>query len=291
MFLKGQGNVLMSSISLILTVHDKEFLLARVVEGIVQNASPLVRELIVVFDGCNDDSEKVFDETVASCSRLPFEVVKISTPDIWETRANNVALKQSRCDSSIIIQDDMIITEPDFDARLLKPINAFEDVFAVTGRTAHNDIIVDGDLAFSDAIGRDNPSGKNYSKISKKVRKILRFRSAPVRDVFGIRDVVNRGPLLLSNERLEALNYLDDSFAPLDLDDHDLCFRAFKQRGWVCGAYPVGYLSDLEWGGTRANPHSHAVWKKSNEKNRKLIIERHHDQLVGEKHSENRKLR
>lgn len=282
---------MISSVSIVLTVHNKDFLLGDVVRGLAKNSSPLVKELIVVFDGCTDGSESVFESIVSDLPGRSFEIRKLATPDVWETRANNEGLKRSRCDASILVQDDMVVTEKDFDMRLVKPINAYEDVFAVTGRTAHNDVIVDGDLSFSDEIGRENPSGRRRPKLERKLRKFFRVPERPRREIFGVRDVVNRGPLLIDNDRLRRLDFLDEEFAPLDLDDHDLCFRAFKTFGWVCGSYPVGYVSDLSWGTTRHNPKSHEVWTKSNAKNKKLIISRHYELLVGEKHAENRILR
>lgn len=279
-----------TSVSLILTVHDKEFLIEQVVSGLIENASTAVRELIVVFDGCNDASEAKFDNYVKTSSRADIDIVKLHTPDVWETKANNVGLKQSTCEYSIIIQDDMVVTERDFDSRLKKPFHAFEDVFAVTARTAHNDVIKDGELWYTDRIGRENPRGAKEPKWIKKLKKTFHYKSRPRRELFGVRDVVNRGPLMLDNERLHALGYLDEAFAPLDLDDHDLCFRAYKKHGWVCGSYVIGYDSDLDWGQTRSNPKSHQVWLESHRKNARILMERHSAAMLGSKHNENRVL-
>ena len=279
------------NVSLILTVHNKDFLMERVVGGLLANASRDVRELIAVFDGCTDDSERIFDATVAAAGPGKIDIIKLATADIWETRANNVGLKQSTCDFSVIIQDDMVVREKDFDLRLKKPLQHFDDVFAVTARTAHNDIIREGRLCFTDDIGRENPGGKRQGKRLKKMRKFLRIPQRMRRDLFGVRDVVNRGPLMLDNERLQKLDYLDEAFAPLDLDDHDLCFRAFRDHGWVCGSYVVAYDSDLDWGQTRRNENSRRIWQQSHAKNEKILLERHREAMRGPKHNENRVLR
>ena len=49
------------------------------------------------------------------------------------------------------------------------------------------------------------------------------------RQTFAIRDSVNRGPLLIRHDILESVDYLDESFAPQDMDDHDLCYRVYKR--------------------------------------------------------------
>ncbi|CAA6678231.1 MULTISPECIES: glycosyltransferase [unclassified Lentimonas] len=280
----------MKTTSIILTVHNKEFMIEDVIRGIMDNVSEHTRELIVIFDGCSDRSRELFESTIDSYRAKDIKIITDETPDIWETKANNVGLKKSSCDGSIIIQDDMIMTEANFDQRLMKPINAFSDVFAVTGRTAHNDTIKDGDLDVYDHIGRENPTGTKPCHIVRKFRKHFKIKLKARRDIFGIRDVVNRGPLLIDNSRLQALNYFDEQFAPLDLDDHDLCFRAFKEHGWVCGSYQMEYRSDLEWGGTRMNSTSHNIWKKSYNKNKQILMDRHRDALMTEKHNENRVL-
>ena len=261
------------SISIILTVHNKEILINRVVSSILANVSELTRELIVIFDGCNDRSIEFFNEAIVKFEgKIDVNIVTIITDNIWETKANNIGLKKAIGDYSIIIQDDMVINEYFFDKRLLRPFQCYSDCFAVTGRLAHNDYVKRKGffkkmLYFGEKIGRENPCG---------------------RDVFGIRDVVNRGPLMLDMNKVRALDYLDEAFAPLDLDDHDLCLRAWAKYKWVCGSYLIDYKSDLEWGTTRSNPKSREVLKKSHAKNQSLLIKRYENLLLMQKHDENR---
>lgn len=270
----------MKSTSIILTIHNKEVLARQVVTAILQNASPAVRELIIIFDGCTDRSEEYAMAAISGQSR-DIKVIIEYAPDVFETRANNIGLKKSTCDYSLLIQDDMVMQEPDFDLRLLKPLVSFSDCFAASGRAAHNDIIALAKrhklkdyltsrretVIFTDLIGRENNLGRN---------------------VFGVRDVVNRGPLMLDNMRLEQLNYLDDAFAPYIYDDHDVCLRAFRQFGWVCGSYVIDYQSENEWGSTRQkNAH---IYRTALRKNEQLLIERYRDLLTGLKHNENRLL-
>jgi hypothetical protein len=41
---------------------------------------------------------------------------------------------------------------------------------------------------------------------------------------------------------------LDEEFAPLDMDDHDLMYRMHKELGKVCGCYWIDFESRDEWG-------------------------------------------
>jgi hypothetical protein len=173
----------------------------------------------------------------------------------------------------------MIISEPAFDRRLIKPFLAYGDVFAVTGRTAHNDSI--GwqlrrhhvpfiglplrRILFTNHIRRENPCGRN---------------------IFGIRDVVNRGPLALNHTRAETLGYFDESFAPYTWDDHDLCLRAFSIYGWLCGSYPVEYQSDDAWGTTRQKNSN--IYAEANARNERQVLQRHMRLLSESKHDEDR---
>jgi glycosyltransferase involved in cell wall biosynthesis len=270
----------MKSISIILTIHNKEELARQVVTSILQYASAATRELIIIFDGCSDRSEEYAMATIAEHSRDITLIIE-HAPDVFETRSNNIGLKKSTCDYSLLIQDDMVMQEPEFDLRLIKPLLAFSDCFASSGRAAHNDVITLSrrrkfrdyfmprreTVDFTDLVGRENNLGRN---------------------VFGIRDVVNRGPLVLDNIRLEKLDYLDETFAPYVYDDHDLCLRAFSKFGWLCGSYVIGYQSENEWGSTRQkNAH---IYRAALKKNEHLLIERYRDLLCGPKHNENRLL-
>lgn len=277
------------SISIVLSIHDKEFLLEKVVRGILDHVSADARELIAVFDGCTDRSEEVFDRAVAGC-RSALRIVKLHTPDVWEVRSNNAGLRRAESDYCCIIQDDMVVQEAHFDRRLRKPLEEFSDCFAVSAFQAHNDTLHKGDLWFTDIIGRGNPLGE--SRWRRKWRKRLRIphREDAGRDLFGMRDVVNRGPLLLDHAVIEKAGYLDEAFAPLDMDDHDLCFRVLRDQGLRCGSYTVRYESRREWGGTRASERAHRIWRESHDKNKKLLLERHRDLITAPKRNEVRRL-
>lgn len=267
--------------SIILTIHNKDFLLKNVLESIKNNTNGSY-EINAVLDGCSDQSEQILDSFIKE--NFQIKINKFLTDDVFETKANNVGLKNSSGEYCIIIQDDMIINEYNWNNRLLKPILNFSDIFAVTARNAHNwvyninsqhqfleenldncwcDILIATDI-----VGRENIN----------------------RETFAIRDSVNRGPLLIRHDILQKVNYLDESFAPQDMDDHDLCYRVYKETGLKAGCYWLDIVSESSWGGTRKNGGPASWLLKSHHKNSKIVWNRHKDLILSNKYNEDRNL-
>lgn len=250
-------------ISIVLTVHNQEAIIQKVLNGIWRNSSPLVKEIIIVLDGCTDQSEGLVMEYLLN---HPGPATRILyADDVYETKANNIGLKMAGEPYVMIIQDDIVIEEMSYDTRLMVPM--YGEVFAVSGRDAHDNIITNGLLYHINQAGAD-------------------FNTP--RDIFAIRDSCNRGPLLLRNDVLESLGYLDETYAPLFLDDHDLCHRAYREGGWLAGAYWVKFRSDRAWGGTRKGKV--AFFDEAWNKNAQIFIERHREALEGAKHTEDRRI-
>ena len=252
--------------SVILTVHNKGYLVRQVLSGICENAvAPL--EVVIVLDGCEDDSEEVVSSFVVPGRH---EFVVLVTPDVFETKANNAGLKRATGDYAIIVQDDMVIHEPAWDARILLPFQAWPDVFAVTCRAAHN--------------WRRNPVAVDTMESPRRDDRwcdlleacdVAEGQNLP-RDVFAVRDTVNRGPLAINRADLESLGYLSEAFAPLDSDDHDLMYRMHAKLGKVCGAINLDWSSRPQWGGTRdAAVATRPFMFAAQNKNSRLLYARH----------------
>ena len=206
--------------SITLTIFNKEFLIERVLNSI-KNYTAGTYEINAVLDGCTDSSELILDRFISSNPKI--KINKHYTPDVCETKANNVGLKNSNEKYCIIIQDDMVINEHDWNNRLLKPILNFSDVFAVTGRTAHNW----SHNTYSRCNNTDQFLPNTWCNLLYATN--IADKNNLQRNMFAIRDSVNRGPLLIRHDVLKAVNYLDESYAPLEMDDHDLNYRVYKQ--------------------------------------------------------------
>ncbi len=177
-------------------------------------------ELRLILDGCRDASEAIarrfFDEPRRYS--VTFEV----TPDIFEVRSNNLGLRQSRGDICAIVQDDNYLYDRDlfFEAA---------DVFELNPSVA-----VLGGLAGVNFYPRGfRPRGKGQiSTTPQEVYWRQDENTAPElkHRVFEV-DACMRGPLFLRKQFLEREGYLDEAYAPLYMDDMDLCFRA-RERGY-----------------------------------------------------------
>lgn len=256
--------------SIILTIFNQENIIENIVKSIIENKSSWVKELIIIFDGCIDNSESIVKKVLENQNIS----VKYNYADnLYETKCNNIGLKQSTCNYSIIIQDDMLIEEKNFDLRLIKPF-VFTDVLAVSSRLAHNYHFVNAGSGYF-------LEWNNYVGYDPYNLKIL----PSLRNYFIIRDVVNRGPLVFENEKLQILNYLDESYYPQNLDDHDICLRAWLQHGWVSGSYWIKWTSKEEWGGSRKNQEKYLWFEEYNKKNKQRLFEKYFDYIVSnEKH-------
>lgn len=252
------------TITCLLTTHNKENMIESVCYGIINNISELTKEIIVVFDGCVDKTEEIVKKTLSSLDIL---VKYVYTEDVFEIRANNAGLKEVTSDYVILIQDDMIIKEKDFDKRMLKPFITFDDVFAVTSQTAHNNQINRGTIITINSADR---------------------REGYPRDKFAVREIANRGPLMYNYKDLTKLNFFDEYLAPNSYDDHDISYRAYKELGKVSGLYWIDYDSEPSWGtGRQKNQtiHSNAHYRNS-----RIIVDRHSDVLGGVIKNEDRDL-
>lgn len=274
--------------SIVLTVHNKGWLLPKVLGGIVDNTiSPY--ELVIVLDGCTDSSKQIVDDFVKSNSGIKTKVVE--TPDVFETKANNAGLRECEGDKVIIVQDDMVIKESGWNDRLEKPFDEFVDVFAVTARSAFN-------YRFNRNSVHINLDEDDDLKIDNCWSDIFGYESHINRDeglsrnIFAVRNNVCRGPLMVDHADMIKLNYFDEIFAPQDQDDADLCYRAFKELGKVVGAYWIDYESDNSWGSTRPDGRNPAPWLlRAHHKNTRIVFNRHKDIIFYEKHDQNRVLK
>lgn len=272
------------NLSLVLTVHNKDWLIQKQLETLKKTlVTPI--EISLIFDGCTDDSFKKFIEWSKTNTEFQSKhlIKTFFEPNVFETKANNTGLKASTGNYVAIVQDDMLLNENGWFERMLKPF-VMDDVFAVTARTAH------------DWIYNVN---NQHEKLAKNLNNcwcdiLIHVNHANKtnidRETFAVRDSANRGPLVLEMSTLEKLNFLDESFSPQDMDDHDLNYRAFKEYGKVAGCYWIDFASEDSWGGTRVSG-APAPWLfEAQHKNTKIVWSRHKDLITGTKHSHNRKV-
>jgi glycosyltransferase involved in cell wall biosynthesis len=249
------------TISCVLTTHNKENMIGDVCKSLIDNFSEFVNELIIVFDGCTDNTENIVNDVTKLWKK---NLRYCYTNDVFELKANNEGLKMVSNNFVVLVQDDMIIMEKDFDKRMLKPFYEFNDVFAVTSQTAHDNLIVGDTVITTNSADR---------------------RLGYSRDRFAVREIANRGPLMYNYSDIVKLNFFDEFLCPNSYDDHDISYRAYKILNKVSGLYWIDYESEPSWGtGRQKNQHIH---ENAHRRNSKIIVERHHD-IIGKIKNEDR---
>lgn len=246
-----------------MSIFNKEDVLERVITSLIQNSSELVREYIFILDGCIDKSEEIVKRMV---HKLPsYATYKIlTTNNVFETRSNNIGMKNATQKYVCIVQDDMQILEKNWDRRMLEPFRRFDDIFAVTSKTTEQ-MTIDGQ--YINCI--EGPVAHNC--FDKK--------NGVSRNIFYINQLVNRGPLLMDLEKVKTLGYFDETYPGVQAcDDHDMCIRAYKNYGWKCGCYWIQYYSPLEWGSSRTGANSKYITEQI-ELNIKELCKKHNDFL------------
>ena len=111
--------------SIILTIHNKDWLIDKVIQNIYQNTTGTY-ELIIILDGCTDNSEEVVYNNIKD------DATVLYAANVFETTANNMGLRRASADKVIIVQDDMVITEQGWNERLQKPFDKFDDEVILT---------------------------------------------------------------------------------------------------------------------------------------------------------------
>lgn len=242
-------------ISIIMSIFNQEALLDKIVNGLFENSSSLVKEYIFILDGCVDNSSLVLENVL---KKIPLDTsYKIFTaPNVYEIRSNNIGLKAATQPYVCIVQDDMLICEKNWDQRMVKPFFYFDDIFAITSRTTCS---LNSNGKWIDCI--EGPIGHNYGKSTNISR-----------DKLYIGQVVNRGPLMFDHDKLKELGYLDETLPFVtNADDCDLCMKAFIRHKWRCGTYWIYYNSPLSWGASRKSPNKNYLFKHFEDNVKELL--------------------
>ncbi len=196
-------------------------------------------ELIVVFDGCTDDSVPRtlhYLDSLVSPENLVRILAVSNRNALFETSANNIGMRaaSSRSKYYILMQDDMLMTQKGWNSLLVLPLRLSTRVISASGRCSH---------------GFRNTTLPIRGRCRGAVPLNSSDHSATC--TFYVRDTSNRGPLVLDAEKTKTLGYFDEFHFHLGSDDHDLHARAYFQMGWVTGFVPIGGNSQAAPGGTR----------------------------------------
>jgi len=248
----------MAHISVILTIFNKEQIIQSILDNLFLNSSNVINEYIFVMDGCTDNSETILRSNLTNMpTHCTYHIVH--TPDVFELRANNAGLRLCKNEYAIIVQDDMLIMEKEWDKRLLAPMLKYSDIWAVTARTTCS-LRISGE--WYNVI--EGPVGHNYGKPTHLSRNLVYLGQ-----------VVNRGPLLLNMSVMRKIGYFDESLPGcIGCDDVDACLKVYALYGLRCASYWIEYYSPLDWGTTRIGPNS-IFCQQQEHLNKMYVIDRY----------------
>jgi glycosyltransferase involved in cell wall biosynthesis len=231
----------LEKLDILITIFNQEEIIERVLHGIFRNTTTPFN-LILVFDGCTDRTKtRALKYLKKVKPRLMKDLVVRDTPNLFETRANNFGFKLAQTNYLITVQDDMVVKDYGWERRMTYPLRKFEDVLGVTARVA-------------DDLENVFPWNQQY-----KNRMAFEFGTLS-KDIFAIRDAINRGPIAFRIDYLKSLDYLNDRYAPGALDDLELSLRAWNTRKLKVGAFGINYTSKKEWSKVNAPDSTMKAW-------------------------------
>jgi GT2 family glycosyltransferase len=231
----------------IVPIYNKEDVLAETLAGIRAVCSQDAC-IYTVLDGCTDGSEAIVD---AFRQQSKLDVRKLFMPNVHMLLSVNAALGKIREGFTIVMQDDIVLREPELEKKVLDLYEQMGPRLGVVSfrlginvrRTPFKTQIVQRQI---------KPMIEECDCLQGPDDHQVRFPVASYGHFYP-RMVAINGPNCIPETVLRSVGLLDERLAPYGYDDPDYCLRAM-QAGFHNGLYPLRYQSDLAWGGTRRNP-------------------------------------
>lgn len=233
----------------IVTIHNKEFLIKKVVEGITNATKGLdiLIQIIAVLDGCTDNSESELDNAMIN---LPsnYKLIKIYLDDVHELISINHAINYlmrtnaGKEDLIFFLQDDVIL---EVDQLPLKVEYLYSNIPRL------------GYISFRCGLSTDfDANGLLYEHTFYEAKcghwnqlNLNHFVPFGEGD-FMFCEICIKSPTCIKMRVLQHVGILDENLAPFGHDDLDLCIR-LNLLGYKNAIYGINFNSKLEWGGTR----------------------------------------
>lgn len=217
------------------TIFNKANLIPDIIDGLKKCFSK-DDEFIFLFDSCVDRSLEVFKEQ--NLEGYNYQVI-IPEGEQFEIKSNNRILKEAVNDVIILFQDDMLCLDPSIKDKVTQVLNYFGDSLGLLG-------------------GRDGFELRSISFPEKPVDMLSSWTHGVGGDrtmlsvgEFGVRTILNRGPVVFTRRLLDTVGYLNEDYYPQWGDDMDYCMRCKYKYGLSNVVFQANIRSDLEWGGMR----------------------------------------
>jgi glycosyltransferase involved in cell wall biosynthesis len=256
----------MTRFNYIVTIHNKEDLIERVVEGLLRSAGE-DSHIYLVLDGCTDGTEQVVDRLTDENVGLP--ITKLHAPDVHEILSLNIAFRQVPMEGdgfNILVQDDVILADWNFEKKVVAVNRHFGNRIGVLSFRHGVNVVADdalGEIREMDVVESCYGQGMD-AKVLQPEHAVARM-------------VCLRSPECISFETIRRIGLLDEKYAPYTYDDHDYGLRCLR-AGLVNVVYALKTRSRVEWGGMRRKPQPGVV--RIMKRNRGYVYQDHKDFLA-----------
>lgn len=261
----------MTYFNYIITIHNKEKILERTLAG-VETCCSESSIIYPVLDGCTDRSEEIVQEFI---QRTKIKVIVTKTNDVHELKSINAALRQIRKGFTICLQDDIILQEPDLEIKVENLYSKIPSLGNVSFCRAAN-------LRRTPFLKQLKQSGfKSLIEECDLVKAIHDF-CPNAKDVdyekFVFRMIAIKSPICISESVMKKVGIYDENLAPYGYDDHEYCLRILR-AGFNNGFYPLRFISEPEWGGTREDSNFAKNCRTFHKIHRRYIYAKHKEFL------------
>jgi GT2 family glycosyltransferase len=250
----------------IVTIHNKEHLIHRVLNGILfstKNSTSAI-QIICVLDGCTDNSETIIDDFASHLSGN-YHLHKLYENDVHELLSLNTALRYIDTlesdgeDIIFFLQDDVILEEENLGQLIQYLYDQNEKLGYISFRCGlFTDIDANGILYEHSFLESEYGHWKQLN--------LTHFVEVENKQ-FGICEAVIKSPTCIKKRILDEVGHFDENLAPFGHDDLDLSIR-LNILGYSNAIFGAKFTSKLDWGGTR------------DEKNQAKDYHRQYNQIV-----------
>lgn len=241
-----------------LCVHNKSKTIERLITGWAK-ASKLTdnTSITVIDDGSTDTGAEIITKVLKRESNFK-EKKFFYLPDVFEVKSNNAAIEATEADYHVIVQDDNHIVNFDLLPEMIALADKSRDIAALGGLAGANFYPINPECKIHSPGQHASGKFEHYWRQDKDTDPRFSERYFEV-------DAVMRGPLLMSNQAIEKIGALDESYAPLYMDDVEWCARA-RENSWRVVAMLGGVINQSESMGN-ASEAQNSIYKEAYERN------------------------
>lgn len=236
----------MAKFNYIITIHNKEDMIAKVITAVLMCARDGSR-VYPVIDGCSDRTEEIIDGISANFEGVP--LTKVHVDDVHELLSINAGLRAASHEGegyNVILQDDVILADFMLESKLESIYRSIGPSLGYTSlrlganfkRDAHcsRDVI-----PYCDYV--ENVFGHDLENVTSIRPGKLAFRTVPI-----------KSPVCIPFELVRKVGLYNEDLAPYGHDDPEYALRCVD-HGYRNAVFPLRFYSEVAWGGTRKNPH------------------------------------